>query len=195
VQAITRWETLYREDARVLTAPPSRAVMRAADCFAAARAQRLLDLGCGAGRDTRFLAERGFAVVGVDASLAGLALAQRAAPHLPLLLADARQLPLATASVDGVYCFGLLHEFTGPTADTDMATILTETRRVLGPGGTLILAVLAGEPEDGLPHVRLFTRAMLETALRAFTMVACELLDDVGCTGREGYRVWWAQAS
>jgi SAM-dependent methyltransferase len=169
--------------------------MRAAACFAVDRAQWLLDLGCGAGRATHFLAERGFAVVSVDASLAGLALAQRVAPQLPLLLGDARQLALAACSVDGVYCFGPLHEFTGPTADADVAAILTETRRVLRPGGTLCLTVLAGEPEDGLPHVRLFTRAMLETALHPFTMVACELLNDVGCTGREGYRVWWAQAS
>jgi hypothetical protein len=60
---------------------------------------------------------------------------------------------------------------------------------------TLILAVLAGQPEDGLPHVRLFTRAMFDAALCAFTVDACELLDDVGCTGRAGYRVWWARAS
>lgn len=193
--SLTRWETFYKEDLRVLAAPPSHAAVRAATCFAAAQAQRILDLGCGAGRDTRFLAECGFAVVGLDAARAGLALAQRASPRLPLLLGDARQLPLAARSVDGVYCFGLLHEFTGPTADADVAAVLAETRRVLRPGGTLILAVLAGDPEAGLPHVRLFTPAMLDMALRGFHVAERELLDDIGCTGREGYRVWWARAS
>lgn len=180
---ITRWETLYAEDARVLGAPPSHAVVRAAECFTAAQARRILDLGCGAGRDTRFLAERGFTVVGLDAARAELALARRASPRLPLLLGDARQLPLAARSVDGVYCFGLLHEFTGPAADADVAAILVETRRVLRPGGTLILAVLAGEPKAGLPHVRLFTTAMLDTALRGFHVAERALLDDIGCTG------------
>lgn len=83
-------------------------------------ARGVLDLGCGAGRDTVILAQRLPWVAGVDAAAAGLALASRQAAlqerRVPLVQADAQALPFRPASFDGIYCFGLLHEFIGPHA-------------------------------------------------------------------------------
>lgn len=187
---MTRWEQLYTEDARTLTAPPSRAVRRAMEYFQARRVRRVLDLGCGAGRDTAVLAELPVLLIGADLAHAGISIArQQAADHAHYLCADARRLPLADASVDGVYCFGLLHEFTSAKADADVAAVMREIGRVLTPGGVLILAALAGEPEAGMPHVRLFDQARWEAATSGYTAIEQDLFADTGCTGSSDYTV------
>jgi SAM-dependent methyltransferase len=98
-------------------------------------------------------------------------------------------LPFRPASFDGVYCFGLLHEFVGEQADDDVQHAMNSVHAVLKPGGVLILAVLAGEAEQGLPHVRMFTEAMLLAATRAFSCVKLTTREDVGCTGSANYAV------
>ena len=54
----------------------------------------LLDLACGTGNSFLPFMNRGFEVVGVDASSAMLAEAASKAPHARLVLADLRELPL-----------------------------------------------------------------------------------------------------
>jgi hypothetical protein len=49
--------------------------------------------------------------------------------------------------------------------------------------------VLAGEPEQGLPHVRMFTQAMLLAATQVFSCVELTTLQDLGCTGSADYKV------
>jgi ubiquinone/menaquinone biosynthesis C-methylase UbiE len=104
--------------------------------------------------------------------------------------ADAHQLPCSPSSFDGVYCFGLLHEFTGPSAVEDVNSVMKEVARVLRPKGKLVLAVLAGEPDQGLPHVRLFNEAMLDKATGKLTCLEKRIVNDIGCTGSSDYRVW-----
>jgi SAM-dependent methyltransferase len=70
---------------------------------------RLLDVGCGPGRHSRALAERGLEVVGADVSLPYLA----GAGAGMWVQADARRLPFAPGGFDVVLClcqggFGLL---------------------------------------------------------------------------------------
>ena len=75
-------------------------------------AARVLDLGCGEGRDSVFFASRGFEVTGVDASLAGLRKAERLAGERGLevrwLQGDMAHLPLDGA-FDLVYSCGAIH--------------------------------------------------------------------------------------
>jgi SAM-dependent methyltransferase len=87
--------------------------------------QELLDLGCGPGWYTRALRDRGARVVPVDNSADELG----AAPVEGALLADARALPFADASADGVVCSNLLEH------TPDAAAVLAEIERVLRPGG------------------------------------------------------------
>ncbi len=104
-----------------------------------------LDAGCGGGRASIAMAELGArSVVGVDLGAQGLEDARRRAAKRGL--ANVRfergsllELPLEDASVDAVWCAGVLMI----TADEERA--LDELLRVLRPGGRLYLLVYATE--------------------------------------------------
>jgi SAM-dependent methyltransferase len=100
---------------------------------------RVLDVPCGWGRHTELLAEAGCAAVGADLSIA---LLRRVAARRTALYAgcDIRALPFREASFDAVInvftSLGLfLHD------DDDIAA-LREARRVLRPGGSLLLETM-----------------------------------------------------
>ncbi len=163
----TRWEGFFRKDPRTIDAPPANFAEHAASFFRRKGARIVLDLGCGAGRDTMALAGNRFDVIGADLARSGLRIAKdrTSTKHIKgLVQADSRKLPFRDSSFEGIYCFGLLHEFTGRGAAVSVARTMSEARRVLKPGGLLALAVLAGDPKTGLPHVRLFTERMFDRA-------------------------------
>jgi ubiquinone/menaquinone biosynthesis C-methylase UbiE len=112
--------------------------------------ERVLDLGCGAGRFVAALREAGAEPVGVELAEAALDRARANAPGADLrLVADDGSLPLEHASVDLVWCSEVLEHV------PDTAHLLLEVRRVLRPGGRLLVTV----PDH--PRVR--------TALKALT--------------------------
>jgi ubiquinone/menaquinone biosynthesis C-methylase UbiE len=191
---MTRWQRLYREDVRVSSSPRSECAQEAVEAFRRHQKRVILDLGCGAGRDAFFLAHTDLAVIGLDAARSGLEMAHQRAKaentHLPLTEADARRIPFPDACFEGVYCFGLLHEFVGEGAAAAVEMVMREVHRVLQPAGVLILATLAGEPDQGLPHVRLFTEQMFDDAARLFQSIEKRVVEDTGCTGRSGYKTW-----
>ncbi len=120
---------------------------------------RLLDLGCGPGRDVELLSTRGYDVIGLDRSQGMLREAQRRVGGA-FAGADMRKLPLASASLDGVWlCASLLHL---PRADA--LPTMTEIRRVLQDRGVLYVSVLQGEGARWTDHngLRYYTYYRLE---------------------------------
>jgi len=113
--------------------------------------QRVLDAGCGAGSHSAEIIRRGASVTGLDKSAGLLAIArQRLGPDVPLHEADlAGPLPFAPASFDAVLASLVLHYL------RDWGPPLAEFRRVLVPGGRLVISThhpfmdhaLAGEPD------------------------------------------------
>ena len=65
----------------------------------------ILDLGCGSGRDSFFLAERGFSVWGVDISEPAVrrAIVKSRSRKVHFLVGDAERLPFPSGAFDGVY--------------------------------------------------------------------------------------------
>ncbi len=191
---MTRWQKWFLEDDRLPSIPPSHCAESAAKVFAKHGKRVILDVGCGAGRDAHYLSQHGFSVIAVDAAEAGVGIANRLKKdkqlETVLATADARSLPFADASFEGIYCFGLLHEFTDETRESDVRAVMHEIYRTLKSDGMLILAVQSGAPEDGLPHVRLFTERMFDTATRSFRVIDKQEYLDVGCTGCNEYKVW-----
>jgi SAM-dependent methyltransferase len=99
----------------------------------------LADLGCGPGRDGGVLARAGHRVAGIDRSAGMLAIAARALPGR-VGQGDLRWLPVASGSLDGIWCCAaLLH-----VPQDQTVTVLGEMRRVLRPGGHLALVTALG---------------------------------------------------
>jgi demethylmenaquinone methyltransferase/2-methoxy-6-polyprenyl-1,4-benzoquinol methylase len=125
---------------------------------------RVLDVACGDGRYSAWLAERvGSAafVTAVDASPAWLSVAAKTlrkqnGEGVELCQADARKLPFADGSFDFVWCAQSLYSL------PNVLDCLAEMVRVLRPGGTL--AVLE---DDTLHHVLLAWPVDLELELRS----------------------------
>jgi SAM-dependent methyltransferase len=102
----------------------------------ARQGERVLDLGCGAGRFVAALAAAGAVPVGVELAEAALVRARRNAPGADLrLVKQDGALPLDHGSVDLVWCSEVL-EHVGDTEHT-----LLEVRRVLRRGGRLLATV------------------------------------------------------
>jgi demethylmenaquinone methyltransferase/2-methoxy-6-polyprenyl-1,4-benzoquinol methylase len=90
--------------------------------------ERVVDLGGGTGRASRSLSN---ASVVVDASQPMLAKA-RDHDH-PTVRGDVRSLPLATDSVDAIVTVDAVHHL------PDVETVLAEAKRVLQPGGVIVV--------------------------------------------------------
>ncbi len=108
----------------------------------------VLDLGCGPGRDCRWLHELGLRTVGLDLSAGLLELARRHHPEGAWARGDMRRLPFRDAAFDGLwFCASLLHI---PSAQAP--GVLAEARRVCRQGAPLHLAVQRGDGERWFPH-------------------------------------------
>jgi SAM-dependent methyltransferase len=137
--------------------------------------ERVVDLGCGAGRFLAALADAGARPVGVEIAAEALERARENAPGAELALVEPDgSLPLAHGSVDLVWCSEVLEHV------PDVAHLLLEVRRVLAPGGRLLATVpfhgrlqaaaiaLARFDAHFDPlgqHVRFFTRRSLAATL------------------------------
>lgn len=93
-----------------------------------------LDLGCGPGASLNLLAAKGYRALGLDRNVHPAWLKPKPAPGM--LQADARRLPLARHSLDAVLCECVLSLLGDPGA------VLRDCRRVLRPGGALLVSDL-----------------------------------------------------
>ena len=73
---MNRWTGFYAEDPRVLSAPRSLCSEYAATKFRKHDCSSILDLGCGVGRDSFYLASQGLNVFSIDSAYTGLVKAQ-----------------------------------------------------------------------------------------------------------------------
>jgi SAM-dependent methyltransferase len=104
------------------------------------RAGLVLDIGCGPGHVTQYLASRGARAEGGDLSPAMVEQARASYPGLAFREADMFALPYEDASLAGVVAFyAIVHLRTD-----ELAAPLREMHRVLAPGGLLALAFHIG---------------------------------------------------
>lgn len=116
-----------------------------------------LDLGCGTGFFLADVRKHSRSAVGLDISFDMLELAQKELPDTYTAQGDAENLPFKDGSFDVVFCKGSLHH------TRDHAGFLKGCRRVLRPGGVLILS----EPCNDNPIIR-FARFVLYRASSRF---------------------------
>jgi SAM-dependent methyltransferase len=113
------------------------------DAFVAAVTDdgRVIDVGCGPGRDSTYFHTRGLHVVGVDASKNMAAYAH--GDGVAMAVADMRALPLAFGSLDGIWsAASLLH-----VPREEVASTLASWRELLRPQSVLGLSTSLGTDE------------------------------------------------
>jgi len=149
--------------------------------------KRVLDLGCGSGRHTVFLAKMGFDVFGLDLAPTGLSetIQQLAEAGLTahVTLSDIQRLPYDDGFFDAIISVQVIHH----NRIRDIEETISEMWRVLKPGGLVWVTVPVpqGHPtkrgveveprtfvplegfEKGLPH-HLFSGEELRTVFQDF---------------------------
>lgn len=128
----------------------------------------VLDLGAGTGLFVRAFAQwfPEVSVVAVEPSED-----MRAASGMPMLTGDAAAIPLPDASVDVVWMSTVVHHV------RDLPAAGRELRRVLRPGGVVVLRSLFRERHDGIGLFRFFPEAV--RGMSGFPTVA-EVADGLG---------------
>ncbi|MGI5522384.1 class I SAM-dependent DNA methyltransferase [Micromonospora sp. CA-259024] len=101
----------------------------------------VLDAGCGSGRMSRYLTERGCLVRGIDLSPGMVAMARRDHPDLVFTVGSLADLPYPDDRFAGV----LLWYSTIHTPPAGQARVFAEAARVLRPSGHLLVGFQAGE--------------------------------------------------
>jgi len=107
-------------------------------CFAVrlAKNKRVLDVACGLGYGTAELAKVAASVQAIDISPEAIEEARRryAAPNIQFTAAPAQCIPFPDASFDLIVAFEVIEHL------EDWPSLLAETRRLLAPGGQLIIS-------------------------------------------------------
>jgi SAM-dependent methyltransferase len=183
------WSATFAAHPEMYGDEPSEAAVAAADMFAAAGATTVLELGAGQGRDTLYLARRGFHVDALDYAPEGLeeiearAGAAGLADRVTVQMHDVRQrLPFVDDDVDASYSHMLLcMALTTPELDR----LVVELHRVVRPGGLVVYTVRTTEDAQygaGIAHgddmyehggfvVHFFDRALIDRLADGFTLV------------------------
>jgi len=142
------WERVYQEKGdlkfRVLTK-----IVRASKVFKTRGYERILDLGCGTGKHSIYLARKGFHVHATDMSLTGIRIARQKAESLGLnnisfKQHDMRSIPFPDNFFDAVVCTWAIYH--GTLAQIQKT--ISEIYRVLRSNGTVITDFLSVATES-----------------------------------------------
>lgn len=95
-----------------------------------------LDVGCGTGYGTAVLAQTARKVLALDVSAESVAFSRTSYParNVEFLVADCRQIPLGSQTIDTAVCFEVIEHL------AEQETLLEEIRRVLRPDGLLAIS-------------------------------------------------------
>ncbi len=109
--------------------------------------KRVLEIGCGPGRDAKYLSEHGLAVTGIDLTEHFIEMAANNAPKATFKRMDMRSLDFLEASFDGLWVMAsFLH-----IPKRQGSKTLHGFARVLSPGGLIYISVKIGR---GQRHMR-----------------------------------------
>lgn len=137
------WERIYRQrgDLQFSVLPK---IKRAASIFKKENYKKILDLACGTGRHSIFLAKEGFSVYATDISTTGINIAKKKAKspglnNIHFKQHDMRKIPFSDSFFDAVVCTWSIYHGTL----NEIRKTVSEIYRVLKPNGTVLTDFLS----------------------------------------------------
>jgi len=105
--------------------------------------QKILDIGCGPGRDAKYFSEHDLEVTGIDLTSNFVKMASQNVPNAKFMQMDMRNLDFPENSFDGIWaCASFLH-----VPKEDAKNTLLGFRKILKPAGLIYLSVKQGNEE------------------------------------------------
>lgn len=144
-----RWDSIYSEEPTLYGDLPSFAGEKALQRFKVEGSRKILELGCGHGRDTLFFAHRGLTVYAIDYSQTAIDALTRTAQEsevskaiLPMCHDVRNPLPFPSESLDGCYSHML---YSMALTMSQLKLLSREVKRILKPNGLNIFTVRTKE--------------------------------------------------
>lgn len=149
------WERFYRETPAAFipweTGKPDEQLVELVGSGIIRKGAKVIDLGCGLGTQTVYLAEKGFDAIGIDISETAVKKAKKRAEdtgvNANFVAGDVTNMPFEDEQFDFVYDRGCLHHLLPEKRDL----YASEIKRITSPGGLFSLLVFADviTPEEG----------------------------------------------
>jgi ubiquinone/menaquinone biosynthesis C-methylase UbiE len=141
------WDKIYKEYGEVQSEVLPSVIM-AVEIFKKYNCINIMDLGCGTGRHTIFLAQNNFNVIASDISETGIETTRSKADAIGLknvkyIQHDMRNIPLEDSLLDGILCVWT----TGHGKLIDVEKNAEEIYRVLKPNGVVVIDYVSTEDE------------------------------------------------
>jgi len=129
------WDKWYKKGVNWDGDKPSSSIIRFREYLD--KKDRVLDIGCGSGRDVIYLAKNGFDSYGIDFSKVAIEKTRKRykGKNLHLFVSKAENLPFKNGFFDSIYCGWVLYY-------TDMKKSISEINRVLKDGGIFYLVLV-----------------------------------------------------
>lgn len=105
--------------------------------------KKVIDAGCGSGKDCLYLADQGYQVTGIDASEKMIDQASKRVKGCTFKKMALEELSFKDSTFDGIWCSASLIHL--PKKDAEKA--ISQFHRVLKKGGVLYVGVIEGEGE------------------------------------------------
>lgn len=142
------WDKIYQIQGEVQS-EVLPTVRVAAEIFKQNECKMIMDLGCGTGRHSIYLAEQGFGVWATDISKTGLQITKEKAEKLSLgnikfKQHDMRNITFEDNTFDGILCVWT----TGHGNYEDALKNVNEIYRVLKPGGVVVIDYVSTEDKN-----------------------------------------------
>jgi ubiquinone/menaquinone biosynthesis C-methylase UbiE len=137
--------------------------------------ERSLEIGCGFGRLSPTFAAQSADHTAVDINADALALAQQTYPHLGFTQVDGYHLPFPDRHFDLVVSWTVLQH----VPPDQIHSMLAEVKRVLAPGGTILLCEETRNPNAPTRHSWHRTSAFYASAWPELTMKCAYFIDEI----------------
>ncbi len=157
---------------------------------------RILDLGCGTGASTWYIAREGFTTTGIDGSPTAVKIAKKRFAKervkADLRVGDIVELPFKNEYFQAVTDIGSIQH----NSPTNIRKIIAEAHRVLKPGGKFLGHMIAENRAlvrwEGTTHY--FTRGELRTLFKVFSNVTVDSITRTEGNGRTRIKHWIVEA-